>query len=83
MPLLGRGVRFTALPTPNILTLQSFNLTSPSSIEGVGLNSGAPLFHVEIEIPCAKGIGRHLLSGDEAWRGSDQIGDAVDDGRTS
>jgi hypothetical protein len=39
------------------------------------------LLHVETEIPCAKRISRHLFSGGEAGRRSDQIGDAVDDGR--
>jgi hypothetical protein len=36
-----------------------------------------------MEIFGAEGIGRHLFSGGEAWRSSDQIWDAVDDGRAS
>jgi hypothetical protein len=44
--------------------------------------SGLPFREVETEILCAKGIARHLFSRDEAWRGRDQIGDAVDNGRT-
>ena len=46
-------------------------------------SAGFPLFHVKTEIPCAKNIGRHLFSGGEAGRGSDQIGDAVDNRRAS
>src|SRR5687768_3570553 len=49
---------------------------------GVSDPGPAPgLSYVEAEIPCTIAVGRQLLAGDEAWLGSNQVRNAVDDGR--